>query len=1168
MEHRNLGNSAQPNDFQDLFQTGGTIKLDSPVYVVRKADEDLYQNLKKNNFCYVFASRQMGKSSLRVRTMKRLEDEGYRCIFIDISAMGSKSSLPDKWYYNFLYPVAKAFSLLPEFKNFWKSNYELTAEVRMHEFFKTIVFQYVAEPIVIFIDEIDSMLSLDPSEFSTDDFFAALRYFFNVRSDFPEFNRLNFALLGVASANDLMHDAARTPFNIGVSIIPENFSMEQAKTLQVGFQHLEVDAEKLLEAILFWTNGQPYFTQTLCKSIAEQETDIEDIQEVVSKHVSFLFLTKFSIDHDHNLSNTQKRILENKEYCVKMLSIYQQILAEEKYPVSLDDVAQIYLKLSGLVHEKDGYLYVNNRIYSTVFDQAWVVRSMESVDRPYSHDITFWLDNNRSEKSALAGAELEKAIEWYRNRNDLSNLEKEYFNFLLDKKHRIYIRKSKVQLILLYVILPFFVGFGAWDYFSRAYYYEESLRTKKSHASALQEKDRAINQLGSDLNVTSKLYYDANNKITQINEKFNQSEQNYVVLRSTNDEVRREAEANHSLLDVLFTKDPLTKMSELSKVGPSMRDEKYYGVLYSLFENFYLGKNFNLNSKPSSLFYNKNKHRLLLTSNVYNSVEVFDVERNKSLYHHSVRNIIGSNFTESGDEFFICTDSLTRHSVSGAKIWSNPLPGLGFSKAYFSPGNKRLLLFKGNEATLVDISTMLVINKINFSPNKIIDVQFAADESKFAVAVSDKSIELFDIAGKPLKVIAFDDNVRAFQFWKDNDNIIAGLADRKIVMIRCSDKTIVGGFVSGYPINGLKISPFGNYIAVRALNEYIQIYNSQGFRLGEIKSKDRNVVDYVIDNEGQTIFSINDARNLQAWNIKGIELWKEQLPSNITCVCMLSDNIHFFAGCENGSIYKMRWDGSRAPALVMSIKEKIKSINVSKEQKHIAISTYSDVGYFYDLRANKLVHSKLFPSLENIYFLNEDVAWVVSGNLFVLYSFKSGMEAQSHSLIKGILSASEISDDGSLLAISMSEHKIRVLDRNKREVWGSDVDKQGVLNLAFVGNNEKIAYPVSRTLKICPLNPKATPVTIDTDEAIVKIKGSSKNKAILVAYQDNSIRLISSVRNYGYFRYPSLNSNITSLLFSPDGNRFLVSTANGYIYVWNIVPEPTNIESVLRTFRF
>ena len=55
----------------DFFVAGGTLRTSDPSYVTRPADAELLQQLQAGEFCYVLTPRQMGKSSLMVRTAQR-----------------------------------------------------------------------------------------------------------------------------------------------------------------------------------------------------------------------------------------------------------------------------------------------------------------------------------------------------------------------------------------------------------------------------------------------------------------------------------------------------------------------------------------------------------------------------------------------------------------------------------------------------------------------------------------------------------------------------------------------------------------------------------------------------------------------------------------------------------------------------------------------------------------------------------------------------------------------------------------------------------------------------------------------------------------------------------------------------------------------------------------
>ena len=60
------------------FQSGGTLREGS-IYVKRPADTELLEALLRGEFCYVLAPRQIGKSSLLVRTEQQLEERNVQC---------------------------------------------------------------------------------------------------------------------------------------------------------------------------------------------------------------------------------------------------------------------------------------------------------------------------------------------------------------------------------------------------------------------------------------------------------------------------------------------------------------------------------------------------------------------------------------------------------------------------------------------------------------------------------------------------------------------------------------------------------------------------------------------------------------------------------------------------------------------------------------------------------------------------------------------------------------------------------------------------------------------------------------------------------------------------------------------------------------------------------
>ena len=135
------------------------------------------------------------------------------------------------------------------------------------------------EKLFIFFDEIDSVLGLN---FPVDDFFAWLRFCYNQRAINPAYQRLTFAIFGVATPSDLIRDKKRTPFNIGKSIELQGFTLDKVQPLAQGLK--VINQEAVLKEILKWTGGQPFLTQKLCKLVVSDSQNIMNSVPTISSN--------------------------------------------------------------------------------------------------------------------------------------------------------------------------------------------------------------------------------------------------------------------------------------------------------------------------------------------------------------------------------------------------------------------------------------------------------------------------------------------------------------------------------------------------------------------------------------------------------------------------------------------------------------------------------------------------------------------------------------------------------------------------------------------------------------------------------------------------------------------------------------------------------------------
>jgi GAF domain-containing protein len=173
--------------------------------------------------------------------------------------------------------------------------------------------------------------------------------------------------------------------------------------------------KRLIAGVLYWTGKEPYFTQMLCKLIAEVEDTPPEGSEIewVDRLVRDRWLENWEEVEDLKpLRQIRDRLVARKVHNIELLKEYQRILDRGEARADRSST-QKELRLLGLIAQQQGLLTVRSRLHKAIFSRDWVKRTLtylQSEDSSEDNFLSKFADLERkllvSQVDILAQAEL------------------------------------------------------------------------------------------------------------------------------------------------------------------------------------------------------------------------------------------------------------------------------------------------------------------------------------------------------------------------------------------------------------------------------------------------------------------------------------------------------------------------------------------------------------------------------------------------------------------------------------------------------------------------------------------------------------------------------------------------------------------------------------------
>ena len=217
----------QPLPSAQLELPEGTMDPQSGFYVERPGDRVALETIKRQGVTLTIkGSRQIGKSSLLIRTIEAAKKAGKRVAFLDFQLFEQAALRDDDLFFRqFCFLITDALDMEDRVAQY--CNMPLGNTQRCTRYIGRYLLNELGGPLVLAMDEVDSIFDTD---FRTG-FFGMLRSWHNSRATDPIWKQLDLALITSTEPYQFIDDLNQSPFNVGQIIELEDFTPEQVVDL-------------------------------------------------------------------------------------------------------------------------------------------------------------------------------------------------------------------------------------------------------------------------------------------------------------------------------------------------------------------------------------------------------------------------------------------------------------------------------------------------------------------------------------------------------------------------------------------------------------------------------------------------------------------------------------------------------------------------------------------------------------------------------------------------------------------------------------------------------------------------------------------------------------------------------------------------------------------------
>lgn len=291
-----------------IEEPGGLVPLQSLFYVERSPiEKDCYEAVvRQGSLIRIKAPRQMGKTSLLVRTLDHAKAQGYETVRLSFQTADTEAlNHLDEFLQWFCASVTEELDMEDRLADYWKGARGIVR--RAQRYFEKYVLAELDKPLVLGLDDVDQ--AFEHPAIATD-FFGMLRVWHEEGKSSPLWRKLHLVIVHSKEVY-IPLSINRSPFNVGLPIELRELNAEEVAALidRHRLTLTEHQQEQLVELV----GGHPYLLRaalyqlargrlTLSKLMAQAPTESGLYSDHLRRHL-------LNLEADHDLVEAFREVI-------------------------------------------------------------------------------------------------------------------------------------------------------------------------------------------------------------------------------------------------------------------------------------------------------------------------------------------------------------------------------------------------------------------------------------------------------------------------------------------------------------------------------------------------------------------------------------------------------------------------------------------------------------------------------------------------------------------------------------------------------------------------------------------------------------------------------------------------------------------------------------------